>query len=394
MSSFGIFWIAQSISRFGDPITLIALATITYRATHSALYTSLAVVMATVPTAAFGFIGGVLADRIGPRTAMIASDGVRAVLIGAVPVALSAGLPLATAYLCVFGAAVCAAIFNPARIAIVPRLVSPERLTEANSKLGSTDRVVEILGAAAAGFLVASVGADAFYFDALTFGLSALVLTRVRSDTLSRRFPWSPGSDATSGVRILLGSAVLRANTLFSLVAQLALPVVNGLTPVLMIRRFAAGNVDLGAQLFGMAEAALASGAAAAGFLLPEYIGGKPKGQILVSGFTLYGLLLIALAATSNFLVALVIFFAMGVANILFLVPNVTITQEFSPPEFRARVAGARLALLNLSWLPIFALSGYLADRVDAGALIAIGGLITFGTAVGGWLWPTVRDVS
>ena len=393
MSSFGVFWVAQAVSRFGDPITLIALTTITYRATESALYTSLAVVMATVPTAAFGFLGGVLADRLGARSAMILADVLRMLLIAAIPIGLAAGLPLVVAYLCVFGAAVCAAVFNPARIAIVPQLVRPERLTEANSRLGSTDRVVEILGAAAAGLLVAGVGSDAFYFDALTFGVSALILSRVPATRPSRTFPWSLRTDAMSGLRFLLSSRVLRANTLFSVLAQLAIPIVNGLTPVLLIRRFAAGNVDLGAQLFGIAEAALASGAATAGFLLPDYIVGIRKGRILVFGFALYGILLIALAGAGSFLPALVIFFALGVANILFLVPNVTITQESTPAELRARVAGARLALLNLSWLPIFAVSGYLADRIDAAPLIAVGGLITLATAMGGWLWPAVRDV-
>lgn len=393
MSSFAVFWLAQAVSRFGDPITLIALATITYRTTESALYTSLAVVIATVPTAIFGFVGGVLADRLGPRLAMILADGVRMFLIGAIPVALAAGLPLSVAFLLVFAAAVCAAAFNPARIAIVPQLVTPERLTEANSRLGSTDRVVEILGSAAGGLLVASIGGDAFYLDALTFGVSAVILSRVSAPTASKPFPWSLRTDATAGLRFLVSSPVLRANTVFSVLAQLALPVVNGLTPVLIIRRFASGNIDLGAQLFGVSEAALASGAAIAGFLLPEYVGGMRKGRVLVSGFALYGLLLIALATANTFLPALVIFFAMGVANILFLVPNVTISQEFTPGELRARVAGARLALLNLTWLPVFALSGYLADRVDAASLIAVGGVVTLATALGGWLWPAVRDV-
>ena len=394
MTAFRVFWVAQAVSRFGDPITLIALTTITYRATVSAFYTALAVVIATVPSAVFGFLGGALADRLGARSAMIVADSLRMVLIAAVPVALAAGLPLAVPYLCVFAAAVCAAVFNPARISMVPQLVRPERLTEANSRLGSTDRIVEILGSVVAGLLVASLGAGAFYFDALTFGISALILSRIREPNPSTSASWSLKSDATSGLRFLLDSPTLRANTVFSVLAQLALPIVNGLTPVLLIRRFAAGNIDVGAQLFGIAEAALAAGAATAGLLLPEYLGRTRKGHILVSGFGLYGVLLIALAGAGSFITAVVIFFAMGVANILFLVPNVTISQEFTPAELRARVAGARLALLNLSWLPVFAISGYLADRIEAAPLIAVGGLITVVTAFGGWLWPSVRDVA
>ena len=71
------------------------------------------------------------------------------------------------------------AIFNPARMAIVPQLVPAERLGSANSAIASTDRVVEILGALVAGFLVASVGVAAFYVDAATFAISAFLVSAV-----------------------------------------------------------------------------------------------------------------------------------------------------------------------------------------------------------------------
>src|SRR2546429_155021 len=53
--NFAFFWMGQAISRFGDPITLIALTYVTYRATQSALLTALAVLTATIPNALFGF---------------------------------------------------------------------------------------------------------------------------------------------------------------------------------------------------------------------------------------------------------------------------------------------------------------------------------------------------
>jgi len=90
------------------------------------------------------------------------------------------GSPLIAAYLCVFLAGIFGAVFNPARIAIIPQLVEPERLASANSTVASTDRTMEILGALAAGFLVANIGVAAFYFDAATFAISALLLAGLR----------------------------------------------------------------------------------------------------------------------------------------------------------------------------------------------------------------------
>jgi hypothetical protein len=200
--------------------------------------------------------------------------------------------------------------------------------------------------------------------------------------------------DTLTGLRFLFDSAVLRANTIFSLIAQLALPVVNGLTPVLLIRRFAAGDAELGATLFGTAEASLAAGAVMTGLMLPDYIERVPKGNLLVAGFGTYGLLLVLLGFAPSLLPALVIFFCMGAANIVFLVPNITISQEVTPQELRARVFGARTTLLHLTWLPMVALSGALADHVEVGLLIAIAGGLTFSTALVGTFIPAVRKVA
>jgi len=381
---FGLFWIAQAVSRFGDPITLIALATVTYRRTNSALFTALAILIATVPTAVFGFFAGAVADALGPRRAMFMSDIARFALIGSVPLLLSSDASLVWVYAAVFVAALFSAIFNPARIAIIPQLVDPLRLGTANSTLASTDRTVEILGSVAAGLLVANIKEGAFYVDALTFGVSGLLIAGVRVSAPGRR-SFRPGAlvaDAFDGLRFIFTSAVLSANTKFSLVAQLALPVINGLTPVFLVRRFAHGDVDFGAALFGVSEAALAAGAVAAGFSLSEYFGRMKKGQLLVAGFAAYGVLLMLLAAAPSVLPAMVLFFLIGSANVVFVVPNITISQEVTPPELRARVFGARIALLNLTWLPIILVSGALADRVDAGLLIGVAGAVTLGTAL------------
>ena len=105
------------------------------------------------------------------------------------------------------------------------------------------------------------------------------------------------------------------------------------------------------------------------------------------------GLILLGLAP--SLLPAMVIFFLMGVANVVFVVPNITLSQEVTPPELRARVFGARIALLNLSWLPIILVSGALADRVDAGILIGVAGAVTLATAVfAARFLPAVSEVA
>lgn len=393
-TNFALFWLAQVISRFGDPITLIALTFVTYRETGSALLTALAVVILTIPNALFSLFGGAIADAVGARRAMLWCDILRVGLIGAIPPLLEAGVPLAVVFVLVFLAGICGAIFNPARVSLVPALLTPDRLAAGNSLVYGSDRAVEIGGALAAGVLVATFGEGAFYADAMTFALAALLLSRVVITETSRpvtlRRVWQDGIE---GLRFIRRTAVVWANTVFSLAAQLALPIVNGLTPVLIIRRFAGGDATAGAVLFGGAEAAIAFGAVLGSAFFPRYIANYRKGHLLIAGFAMWGSLAGLIAFAPNFTVALVLFGLLGAANVLFFVPTVTILQEATPAALRARVFGARIALTNLSWLPLVLISGLLGDAIGVHVLIAFAGLVTVATALIASFVPAIRDV-
>lgn len=388
--NFARLWAAQVISSFGDKISFFALAYVSWQVTGSALATTLAFATAISPHAIFGFFGGAVADAVGHRRAMVGCDIVRAALIGLIPLLLATGAPLSTVYALVFVASLCAAVFNPARLAVVPDLVPPSQLAASNSMVNASDRTVEIGGSVLAGVVVAALGALAFYVDAATFLISALLLIRItRREPRAKAVSWRPlWADAVGGVRWIAHHAVLRNNTVISLVAQLSIPVLNALTPVLVFREYGLGPEQLGA-----AEAALALGAVATGLLLPTVIDRRPKGNLVVFGFAAWGLALIGIGLSSNFILALVLFSVAGVTNVLFFVSNVTISQQVTPSELRARVFGARMALLNLTWLPVVLGVGALADVVSASILISAAGVLTLATAAVGALIPSIRDV-
>ena len=88
--------------------------------------------------------------------------------------------------------------------------------------------------------------------------------------------------DGLEGIRFLRRNTTAWANTVFSLIAQLALPAVNGLTPVFLVRRFAGNDVNAGAVQFGGSEAAIALGAVLASAVLPRFAHRFPKGRLLV----------------------------------------------------------------------------------------------------------------
>jgi MFS family permease len=321
---------------------------------------------------------------------MIGCDLIRVAAIGSIPAALALGAPLAIVYGLVLVSAFCGAVFNPARLAIVPDLVPKSQLGSSNSVVYASDRTVEIVGTLLAGLLVAALGAQAFYVDAVTFALSALLLLRISAiDPPARPISWgSIVGDAVDGVRTIRRTPVLWSNTVYSLVAQLSLPVQNGLTPVLIFREY-----RLGPEQLGMAEAAIALGAVAAGVVVGRWMERLGKGTLITAGFSAFGTVLVLIGLAPGFPVALVLFAALGAANVVFYVPNVTLSQEVTPPGYRARVFGARAAMLNLTWLPVILFSGAVAESVSVPALLLAAGAFTGVVGAVGVFVPSIRNV-
>jgi predicted MFS family arabinose efflux permease len=289
----------------------------------------------------------------------------------------------------------CSAIFNPARISIVPTLLGKDHLARGNSLVYATDRAVEIAGGLAGGILVAAIGSNAFFVDAATFALSATLLSRVAVVERGRPLTWSRLLyEAREGLVFLRRSAVLWANTVFSLAAQVSNPIINGLTPAFVIQRFADNDPSVGAVEYGISEAAIAAGAVLASALLPRLAIRLRKGKLLVIGFLATGALIVFIALSYSFPLTVVLFAMLGMANVAFYVPTVTLLQENTAPDTRARVFGARIALTNLSWLPVIFVGGALADLFGPALLIGVAGIVTLVAALVGSRVRAVFEVA
>lgn len=388
--NFGVFWLSQAVSGFGDQLTVIGLAALVWQLTGSGLLTALVVVVTTVPHALFGFFAGPIADALGRKRALIVCDLLRTIAVGLIPVALGLGLPLGVVFGLVLVATFCAALFTPTKLAMVPDLVASDAIGSGNSLIQISDRAIEIAGKAVAGVLYLAIGPSVFYVDSVTFLVSALLLSRLAlAEQLSAPASFlGLLSDAGTGLRIISEKEVLATNLLFSLFAQVGLAVFNTLAPVYVFREFLAGP-----DAFGGAEAIYAAGVVVFGALMPNLMARRAKGGIVVSGFALYGSVLIGLAFVPRLEYAFPLFFLGGVANAIYIIPNITIYQEHTPAEFRGRVFSTRYALLNLVWLPVMVVSGALAETMSTALLIGIAGVFTLMVAIVGWRIPAIRDV-
>jgi MFS family permease len=171
-------WFGRTTSLIGDGIAPVALAFGVLDLTGSASDLGIVLAIHSVVLIALVLVGGVVADRISPRLAMLGADLTRTVSTGLIAALLLAGVAeiweLALLY-AIDGAAT--AFFNPASDAIVPQLVPSHRLQEANALLNFSRWAGKVAGPALAGvLLVLGSPGLALAVDAGTFAVSAACL--------------------------------------------------------------------------------------------------------------------------------------------------------------------------------------------------------------------------
>ena len=193
---FRLLYLATLISLGGDWFLTVALLDLVLELTGSATLVSLVLLFQTLPIFLFTPHAGHVIDRLDRRKLMIGVDLLR---IGACLLPLLARTPamLPFAFAGVFLIAVGSAYFEPAAQAALPNIVSGEELAAANVLMGSTWGTMLVAGAGIGGAVTALLGRDAsFVFDAVSFGVSAILLTRMRvhfsekRDSLSRHAPF------------------------------------------------------------------------------------------------------------------------------------------------------------------------------------------------------------
>jgi MFS family permease len=173
---------AQAASVFGDRMVAVALAFAVLEVGGSASSVGLVLAVGTFSMVASLLLGGVVADRTSRRALMVSADLVRLASQGTSAALLIAGTAEVWTLALLAGITGAATgFFNPASTGLLPQVVPPERLQEANGLRATAMSIGEIAGPIVAGGVVAWLGAGyALGLDALTFVVSALFLIRLR----------------------------------------------------------------------------------------------------------------------------------------------------------------------------------------------------------------------
>ena len=179
---FRLLFVGQSVSLVGDGMLTVALAFAVLDLTGSVSDFGFALAASRAPLVVAVLVGGVVADRLPRRAVMVGADLVR---LGAL--AVSAALLIAgdarlwelLVLQAIFGTA--GGFFYPASTGLLPLIVRPNVLQQANALRGLSQSAGAIVGPAVAGVLVATTGPGwALAADAATFAVSAGSLALLR----------------------------------------------------------------------------------------------------------------------------------------------------------------------------------------------------------------------
>lgn len=362
-----LFW-ATAGSAVGTYLAALALSVHIYDRTESGRWLAALLIADFLPIVVIGLTLGPLVDRLSRRRLMVVSDLVRAATFLALPfvdrpvvvVALAGINGIATGF------------FRPAVWAGLPNLVPEEDTEVATSILTTVEHLAWTIGPAAAGLLLALSGPDlAYWVNAVTFLLSASLISRIPAAALRSDEPLSRGhwTDLREGFGVVLHSPHLVTVLVVWTTAALGSACVNVAEVVLAKDDLNAGNIGL-----GFLVAATGVGLVIGSFFAPAVLGGQGMTRAYGGALLLMGAGFTFASTSPTIYLTAALAAVATVGNGVAIVCNQVLVQRGAPDAMRGRA----LAVLMSTYYAVLGLAmagaGLLVDLAGARASWAAGG--------------------
>jgi MFS family permease len=324
----------QSISLSGTWMQMAAQSWLVLTLMHSATALGVVVALQTLPILLFGPYGGVIADRVDKRRAMVllqAAMSLQALALGLLTITGAVKVWEIGALAALLG--VNTAFENPARQSFMLELVGPEHLRNAVSLNSVLVNVARTVGPALAGILIATVGEGVcFLFNAASF---VAVIGSLMSMDRSALRPSPPAARAPGqmreGLRYVRRTPELAIPLLMmALVGMLAYEFL--VTLPVMARR----GLGVGAAGYGVMTASMGFGAVAGGLLVAAR--GRTGLRPLVLAAGAFGVALLLAASAPTLAIEMLALALAGWASISFMATGNSTLQLASAPSMRGRV--------------------------------------------------------
>jgi MFS family permease len=360
--NYRLFWFGQLVSVAGTWMQDLALGWLVLSLTQSPTALGLMVTIRFLPATFFSLYGGVLADRLRKRRAIIYCN------VAQFAVAVVLGVLTSTELITVgiiYGLAALRGLIEtievPSRQSFVAEMVGTENLSNAIALNSTQFNAARLVGPAIGGILIQTVGiAACFYLNAASFlaVIVALMAMRVAELHLIPRLPRAP---VLGQLREGLGYARSNPHVVLIMIIMAALGTFGynfGVLLPLVAKYVLHGDSGTLALLM----ATMGAGAVTAG-LFAAYRG-KPSQRLLLVSAALFVVVFAGVGVSPWTALTVALVFVMGALQILFLTTANTRLQLAVPGHMRGRMIGIH-SLLFVGTTPIGAyLMGQTAEAI------------------------------
>jgi len=323
-------------SQLGQQMTTIAIAIQVYDITRSSFSVGLVGLFSLVPLVTFGLYGGAVADATDRRRlALVASVGLWLLSLVLLAQALLGLESVGLLYVVVALQSGCFAVNNPARAAIIPRLLHRDLLPAANALSMASFNLGLTVGPLVGAYLIHLGGYGAAYgVDAVTFTAALYALFRLPPVPPEGEVRRAGIASVLEGLRFLRGAPNLRMSFVADLCAMvLAQP--RALFPALALTVYAGTESTV-----GLLQSAPAAGAVVA-FLLSGWVGRvRFHGRAIVVAVVVYGLAVGAVGLTDALWFGVFFLAVSGAADMVSAAYRSTMLQAAVPDAMRGRLQG------------------------------------------------------
>jgi MFS family permease len=381
-------WLSQLVSLTGTQMQVVAINWHIYLLTRSALALGFVGLTRVVPVIVFSLWGGIVADRRDRRVVMFtAQSAMTAVSLGLAFLAAQGHASVWPIYALNALQAAAAAFDNPARQALIPRLVPREDLPGALALNLTMFHVAMIGGPGLAGVLIAAYGAAPpagrlpgivdthalaviYVLNALSFmGILFVLVTmrtsgRVDAATVARE---SPLESLRSGLRFVFTTPVM----VWTMALDFFATFFSGAMSLLPI--VADQVLRVGPRGYGWLAAAPAVGAVLGSIYTSIHPLPRRQGKVLLWSVAAYGAATIAYGISRSFVATFVALAGTGLADVISTVIRQTLRQLLTPDGLRGRMTSVNM---------IFFMGGPQLGEMEAGLVASLFASVAVGVTV------------
>jgi predicted MFS family arabinose efflux permease len=381
-ADFWKLWTSSAVSNLGDGVTMVAGPLLVASITPAPAAVAGAAFAQQLPWLLFALISGAWADRLDRRRLVVTVNVVRGAALGVLATAIaagSAGVPLVLIVCFVLGTG--ETLADTASAAFVPALVPPPARPRANSLLYANFNLINQFAAKPLGaWLFVVAAALPFGVNALTFGLSALLVAAIRPLPVPSSPPKRLWSEIGEGVRFLLTHRLLRTLAVTMAVANLVFCAAFAIFVLYARERLGLSDVGYGVLLI-----AFAVGGLLGTLVAPRLLRAVGAAVLLRVGLLVEVALHGTLALTTNPLVAAAMIVVFGIHTTVWGVVVMTIRQRDIPSAMFGRVTSV-YSLIDLAGAAAGSLLGGLyATAFGLTAVYATAAVAMLAVALIGW---------